>query len=901
MAQYKQWFEQDFTEKIEIRHCESVMFTGDDQGTIVGVYLYENGTPYSGGGTVSGAVKRSDGGLVAMTGALSGNAASVVIPPAALAYPGPIGVHVVLNQGGSVTTILKAIYCVDDNTGVPVDPGSIVPSYEELLSEISAMREATAAAIAATATPALNIISPKWWNDSDYAAGSYVIYNGFLYRCIEDIAAPPEGQYNSWDASKWVRVYTTGELQALNEGMASTANKSSIAYDYYDTSDYGIGSFVVYNRELYQCNTEIPSGGESWNPAHWTKVNIVGLLEAFPAQLAPVRYNWNQGLNDDQKAAARNNIGAVEPIAIAPVYDATKAYSVGEYFIYNGLLYKCIQNAPAGTSPNNYTYFDNPAISSEVAYALAVCVRHTWNQGLTADQQAAARFNISAVGYAWNQGLTADQQAAARYNIGAIGADAISPSKYDAIVPYLASRQGFETVSGLPMLILYETEDGGDWADMTKDDAITMNWRMRSVQWVQHPADSTKHAIASVDTGEVAANTCTVKWQGSSSLSYPKKNFTVKLSGNFNFSILSGNPGMDYDDTVPGDPDWGSHKKYVLKANYVDPTHARNICLCKLWGQMVHGRVDSESPLYSLPNGGAIDGFPVMLVLAPADGSEWQYIGLYTLNIPKDDWMFGMEVKENGVLKYPNAAILCAEKQGDVSGFWSQATLNPNDNTELWDVSVSGVPFEIEYNDTATAADIRDSLNAVIAQGLAVFEAGSVTQQAALDALWALIDKNSVIDHYIFACMFGANDCMLRNYLLVNYNVGTDKWFMSEYDLDSVLGILWTGTDYRPANTANPTFASYAQAHALMRIIRLYEKPALISRYQALRAGILSEDNVSTVLLDFTRRIPRGIKEIEAKLWPTTPSMETSTTDQMITWYMQRCKAMDAEISALGQ
>jgi hypothetical protein len=55
MAQFKQWFEQDFTEKIEIRHCESMMFSGDDQGTIVGVYLYENGVPYSGGGAVSGA------------------------------------------------------------------------------------------------------------------------------------------------------------------------------------------------------------------------------------------------------------------------------------------------------------------------------------------------------------------------------------------------------------------------------------------------------------------------------------------------------------------------------------------------------------------------------------------------------------------------------------------------------------------------------------------------------------------------------------------------------------------------------------------------------------------------------------------------------------------------------
>lgn len=146
MAQFKQWFEQDFTDDIVVRHCESVMFTGDDKGAVVGVRLYDNGTPYSGGGGVAGAVKRSDGGLVALTGTISGNAASVTIPAAALAYPGPIGIRVVLTQGSSTTTVLKAIYSVDDNAGTPVDPGNIVPSYEELLGEIDAMRTATAAA-----------------------------------------------------------------------------------------------------------------------------------------------------------------------------------------------------------------------------------------------------------------------------------------------------------------------------------------------------------------------------------------------------------------------------------------------------------------------------------------------------------------------------------------------------------------------------------------------------------------------------------------------------------------------------------------------------------------------------------------------------------------------------------
>ena len=146
MAQFKQWFTQDLTESIVVRHCESVMFTGDDQGAIVGVRLYENGTPYSGGGAVTGAVKRLDGGRVMLTGTLSGNAASVVIPAAALTYAGPIGVQIILTVGNQKTTVLKAVYSVDDTSGTPVDPGDLIPDIDELLAEIENMRTATAAA-----------------------------------------------------------------------------------------------------------------------------------------------------------------------------------------------------------------------------------------------------------------------------------------------------------------------------------------------------------------------------------------------------------------------------------------------------------------------------------------------------------------------------------------------------------------------------------------------------------------------------------------------------------------------------------------------------------------------------------------------------------------------------------
>ena len=147
--QFKQWFQQDFLEKIEIRHCESIMFTGDNAGALIGVRLFTGGVAYSGGGSVTGGIKRIDGGKVTVTGTLSGNTAFIVIPSAALAVPGPIGVQIRLTVGQQSVTVLKAIYSVDNTEGIPIDPGQVIPDWEQFLAELEEMRAGTAAANAA--------------------------------------------------------------------------------------------------------------------------------------------------------------------------------------------------------------------------------------------------------------------------------------------------------------------------------------------------------------------------------------------------------------------------------------------------------------------------------------------------------------------------------------------------------------------------------------------------------------------------------------------------------------------------------------------------------------------------------------------------------------------------------
>jgi hypothetical protein len=253
MAQFKQWFYQDLTENIVVRHCESVMFTGDDKGAVVGVRLYDNGVAYSGGGTVSGAVKRYDGGLVALTGTLSDNAASVVIPAAALACPGPIGVRVTLTQGGSVTTVLKSIYSVDDTTGAAVDPGTIIPSINDLITAINT----AVASIPSDYSALLHTLAPDFSASTAYYVGDYVWYNGSLYRFTVDHAA---GTWVGTDATAAVIGNDVSDLKsAANDilGVAvfagTDATDAGITYDWDGISCTVNGTAT--NKSWYNCIT----------------------------------------------------------------------------------------------------------------------------------------------------------------------------------------------------------------------------------------------------------------------------------------------------------------------------------------------------------------------------------------------------------------------------------------------------------------------------------------------------------------------------------------------------------------------------------------------------------------------------------------------------------------------
>ena len=100
-AQFTKHFVQDLTQDIKIRQCGTIVFNADNLSNVITVDLYNGTEPYSGGGTVAGAVICPDGATVPLTGTLSGNVASVTLTGDCFAIPGQIGIGVQVITGST--------------------------------------------------------------------------------------------------------------------------------------------------------------------------------------------------------------------------------------------------------------------------------------------------------------------------------------------------------------------------------------------------------------------------------------------------------------------------------------------------------------------------------------------------------------------------------------------------------------------------------------------------------------------------------------------------------------------------------------------------------------------------------------------------------------------------------
>ena len=378
---------------------------------------------------------------------------------------------------------------------------------------------------------------------------------------------------------------------------------------------------------------------------------------------------------------------------------------------------------------------------------------------------------------------------------------------------------------GLPKLLLY-----GDTSAMTKDNAVTLDYVYGD-----------------------RSGTCTVKWQGSSSIAYPKKNYTIK-----------------FDNAFEAKEGWGEEKKYCLKADWIDFSHCRNVVSAKLWGDVVRSRATSDlvTRLSTLPNCGADDGIPCFVVI----NDEW--MGVYNFNIPKDGYMFGMVESADG-----QEAILCANLPGGTGCRW-------------WDTSATvGNDYDLEFvSNKDNVAWVQTSLANMIKTCL--------DKGGNLDTVAEYLDIDSAVDYFIYCALTFNTDGIGKNHLLSTFD--GEKWFFSAYDLDATWGLCTDGKSFHGTTSVEGgSFEYMATRHTAFRLVYYNAREKLIRRYKELRNGALSVMEVMARFNNYASQFPAPAKIADAERWLTIQSTDVNNTAQIAAWYAERTRMLDAEIAEL--
>lgn len=316
-----------------------------------------------------------------------------------------------------------------------------------------------------------------------------------------------------------------------------------------------------------------------------------------------------------------------------------------------------------------------------------------------------------------------------------------------------------------------------------------------------------------------------IKLQGASSLNFKKKNYNIKF---YEDKYLNNELNIDFG--------WGSQYKYCLKANWIDKTHSRNIVTANIFAD-----IQKEFNLFNdSPNNGMIDGFPIEIYLNNS------FLGIYTLNIPKDEWLFNMD-KSN-----PNNLIFSANTWEKTVSFYDKA------NYIDWEI-------EVGEQNKENLEKLNRLINFVMYSSDEEFKK-NINHYFNLDSL---------LNYYIMVETSHLIDNTSKNLLLITYD--GNIWYTSLYDLDTSWGTYWNGIDL-----VNYSETNILLENNLWKRVKDNFTDELVERYFYLRGSILTKENIMNEFYSFYSLIPEDSFNNELKKWGFIPGYELKQIEDFL-------------------
>lgn len=263
----------------------------------------------------------------------------------------------------------------------------------------------------------------------------------------------------------------------------------------------------------------------------------------------------------------------------------------------------------------------------------------------------------------------------------------------------------------------------------------------------------------------------TIDVQGTSSQYYPKKNYKIsKLPEAYKLR----------DNSVP-------EKKFTLKADYMESSHAYNTGLAKFVNDLYETKTPPQKDNDNIRT--TIDGFPIAIFYKTDADAEMKYFGVYNFNNDKSNAdTFGFTDGCESWEVTNNTSDRCLFKSDDFSDKAAMLTdfeaRYPEDYTDTTQLERLIKWVVLCDTEKATGSDITP----VTIDGVSYTKDTADYRLAKFkNEINDYFNKDFLLTYYIISEFFGMVDSRAKNMFLNTY--GNGIWYPVFYDLDTCIGL----------------------------------------------------------------------------------------------------------------
>lgn len=100
--------------------------------------------------------------------------------------------------------------------------------------------------------------------------------------------------------------YITYNKSYIDYLLSNKLETTKLAAKYSTNNTYAVGDVVIYQNDLYECNTTI-STAEAWTAAHWTKTSLSTLIEKYKLRVIELASDAGDTFSADLLAKIKEN------------------------------------------------------------------------------------------------------------------------------------------------------------------------------------------------------------------------------------------------------------------------------------------------------------------------------------------------------------------------------------------------------------------------------------------------------------------------------------------------------------------------------------------------------------------------------------------------------------------